>query len=137
MVISATSLLPGHESFPLDRIDDAIHRVRRQLRDVDYQPERFAADASIPVEEIAAKRHLIETIPPRGSRQQWHPQIEAVNRKMSAALGDVRERLHEKHSRLLLDRREAVIWNNREHPFCIYPVDELTSAFRQMLGEDR
>lgn len=136
MVMSATVLLPGHGRFPVEAIDDELHRLHRQRRDMEYQPERFASEADLPDDLIASKRSLLAAVPPRGQRRDWTEQVTQVNQKMSARLEPLRRQLDSQRHLLQEQRREAAIWNSREQSFCVYPLDYLTDAYDEMLGLD-
>ncbi|QDV43016.1 hypothetical protein Enr13x_28680 [Stieleria neptunia] len=134
MVMSSTVLLPGHQRYPSAAVDEAIRQRNRQLRDLDFQPERYAERGDIDPKWITAKRELLAAIPPKGQRRGWHGEITALNQKMASRLAALRQTLEEEKSELQQRRREAAIWNSREHSFCIYPLDYLMESYEQMLG---
>lgn len=133
MVLSATVLLPGHEHHPLTEIDAAIAGMQRRRRDLQYQGERFTDGASIDPEWVKAKQALISNIPPKGQRSEWHQEITKLNQKIAAALQDEMDQVDAALTELSRRRRAAAIWNSREHSFCVYPLQYLTSAYQQML----
>lgn len=133
MVLSSTVLLPGHESHPMHKIDRAIRSIQRDLRDLNYQPERFAESSTLPADMLVAKRAMLDSIPPPGQRHPWHEQITDLNRRMAAELEPLRQDFLDRRAALQEQRRETTIWNNREHPFCVYPLDFLTDAYTEML----
>lgn len=130
MVISATVQLPG-----LTVIDYTakIRDLRRQLRDLTYQPERFADRGKLDGTMITRKAELIAEGKPDGSAKAWHDELASINRSLCASLEPVRQSL-------LRDLAEAQrcdasqrLMASREHPFCIYPVDYLTDVFGKLL----
>lgn len=137
MVMSATVLLPGHERHPIEKINDAIRKLDRKRRDVDYQPERFSQAESLPSELVDAKRSLLTTIPPKGQRRNWHQRITQLNQSMSNELQTLRSEIDAERRRLVSQRRIASQWNSREHSFCVYPLDYLTQAYQSMMGSQR
>ncbi|QEG01858.1 hypothetical protein Mal15_59390 [Stieleria maiorica] len=134
MVISATVLLPGHQQYPVAEIDDAIRRHNRQLRELDFQPERYAEQGGLDPDKVAAKHQLLQSIPPQGRRRGWHQQITALNQQLASQLQPLRNHLTAEKVGLQDRRREATIWNSREHSFCIYPLEYLTDAYAEMLN---
>ncbi|QDV83131.1 hypothetical protein [Planctomycetes bacterium TBK1r] len=133
MVMSSTVLLPGHQRFPSAEVDAEIRKRNRQLRDLDFQPERYAGSGEIDPQWIAAKRELLAASPAKGRRRNWHEQITSLNQKMASRLDPLRKTLEAEKAELQQRRREAAIWNSREHSFCIYPLDYLMEAYEQML----
>ena len=131
MVMSATVKLP----FPSPADDSArIGQLKRKLRDTRFQPERFAGVVDLDGELMKRKRFLLEHQPPRGQRMQWHAELTEINRTLSECLAQ--------HRRLLIvelaDARrhassEAVLFS-REHPFCVFNLDDLQETFLRLLG---
>ncbi|MGI9472281.1 MAG: hypothetical protein ACR2NZ_12140, partial [Rubripirellula sp.] len=80
MVISATVKLPGTTT---QDHPHQIRRLKRQLRETRYQPERFADQIQMDPQLLERKRNLLESCPPRGSRKQWHDELTEVNESLS------------------------------------------------------
>ncbi len=132
MVMSATIHLPGVQ--PVDTGEE-VRALKRKIRETHFQGERFAANTDLSPELVREKQRLLETIPPRGQRQQWHLEVEQANRKLSDELATVRSDLQTK---LAAAQRKSVaqsILNSREHSFCLFPLDYLTKSFDKMLGK--
>ena len=134
MVLSATVLLPGHEQMSIAEIDGHLEGLSRKRRDLGFQPERFADLGCIPAEMIAKKQSLLSSIPPRFQKGAWHREITALNHQMESRLQSVRAEIDADRSILDARRREATIWNSREHTFCVYPLEYLKDAYQQMLA---
>jgi hypothetical protein len=134
VVLSATVLLPGHQQHSGLPIERQLESNKRDLRDIEFQPERFTDQANLPKELLERKASLLGNIPPRGNRKAWHDEVTEVNRQLRERLDDVRESLLEQRERLDRQRRDATIWNQREHPFCVYPLEYLTRTFAAMLS---
>lgn len=130
MVISATVQLPG-----LQVVDYAskIRELRRQLRDLTYQPERFADRVNLNDALLQRKATLISAGKPDGAAKAWHDELAAINQSLSTSLGSVRQGLLDQlaHARTL-DASQRLM-ASREHPFCVYPVDYLTETFGKLL----
>ena len=132
MVMSATVKLP------IDHASDHCTRVRklkRELRDTQFQPERFASVADLDPGLIARKKHLLDNQPPHGARGQWHREITEITRKLSLCLEDQRSRIA---TELVNARREAssdAILSSREHPFCVFSLQYLQTTFSKLLDQ--
>lgn len=137
MVLSATRLLPGVHP-PSGDLE--IRRLRRELRETAFHPERFASDLRGTQCELSdvvnlrdRKRELLAMIPPRGHRKAWHGELSDINEQLAGLLSETRIRLRE---RLAAARSRAAserVLASREHPFCLYPLENLRSAFAGML----
>jgi hypothetical protein len=134
MVISATIQLPGFESgLANHRHVEEISRLKKAIRDTIYQGERFVDQVELSSLDVDQKRQLLMQIPPRGSRKEWHRELEAVNLRLAEQTEPVRSQL-----RLQLHRAEQAVatetWlGSREHPFCLFPLDYLQAAYRDLL----
>ncbi len=133
MVMSATVLLPGFQDHSVAAIDSEIARRQRQLRDIRYQAERFAGQPGLREEWVAEKQALLSEVPPKGRRYHWFRRVVELNSLMSASLDGLRREVSSQRQQLLAARREATIWNSREHSFCVYPLQYLTDAYDAML----
>lgn len=132
MVLSATLLLPGHESHSPQSLEDQFQRLQRMKRDLEFQPERFAE--YVPADLIASKRELLFDMPPRRQRKQWHESITKLNHKMTSHLDPLCRNVDEQLDSLHQQRRQTDIWNSREHSFVVFPLEELTRTYRAMLS---
>jgi hypothetical protein len=134
MVLSATVLLPGHEQMSVAEIDGRLEELSRKRRDIEYQPERFDRSGYIPADLIEKKRSLLSSIPSTPDKGDWHREITELNREMSSRLESVRAEMDTNQSTLDARRREATIWNSREHAFCVYPLAYLKEAYERMMA---
>lgn len=130
MVISATVKLPGLE---LDDHSGRIAGLKRAIRDTEYHGERFADQVSLDSELLERKQALLAKIPPKGSRQAWHDQIQQINSTLSDRLADVRSSLRSELIGLQKQAASAALLASREHPFCIFPLDYLTQTYQSLL----
>lgn len=135
MVISSTVLLPGHEAHPISEINQRSRELKRRLRDIQYQPERIATAGELPEEWLLQKQRLLANVPERGNRHDWHIEISKLNDAMSGRLSHVLEETRSAKALLENDRRQAEIWNSREHSFCIYPLAQLQAEYESMLRQ--
>tara|TARA_R110002049_G_scaffold4601_6_gene32881 strand:- start:78492 stop:80267 length:1776 start_codon:yes stop_codon:yes gene_type:complete len=133
MVVSATIQLPGVE--PKD-FDEQIRRTRRLLRDTQYQPENFADQVTLDPDLLSEKADLLRRVPPRGEREQWHQEIERVNRRLSQSLSEIASALRSRLAELRSAKESQSRLASREHSFCLYPLDYLVDAFDSLLKPD-
>jgi hypothetical protein len=131
MVVSATVNLPGIETTDST---DQIQRLRRAIRDTEYQPERFVDRVTLDTELVQRKRVLLAKIPAKGQRQAWHDQIAQINSTLSDQLGEVKASLHGELAALQRKAASEAVLASREHPFCIFPLQYLTETYRKLLG---
>ena len=134
MVVSATIHLPGVRSRDFD---SDIRRVRRRLRETEFQPENFADQAPLDPNALKRKIDLLSRIPPRGQRQDWHREITHVNRILSASLAEARGALRQELAGLRSAKESQARLTSREHSFCLFPLDYLVSHFDSLLAPSR
>ncbi len=132
MVMSATIRLPG--SKPDTGFVQQESEIRRRLRDTVFQPETFADQASIDSSLIGHKRDLLNEIPSRGQKRDWHLELNRLNQRMSDALDDVRHGLLAELQANRLHQASQAVLNSREHSFCLFPLEYLTQAYEQILS---
>ncbi len=134
MVVSGTLHLPiAHERVTIAD----LRRAEQQLRELQFHPERFLADAGVrPTDRdgaatarlIEEKRHWIEqTVAPADARRRCRA-IRRANESLQPRLAERRAELTaraESQARRL--RAEAVL-SSREYGFCLYP-EKIFSGF--------
>ncbi len=130
MVISATIELPGVEAA---NYENEIRRLKRAIRDTQFQPERFAAQVSLDPELLERKRALLTKIPPKGERKAWRDQLEQINESLSTELDAIRESLRMELAQVQRRAASTAVLASREHPFCVFPLDYLTDTYRSLL----
>lgn len=132
MVMSATVKLP------IDNTSDHSTRVRqlkRELRDTQFQPERFANLADLEPGLIARKKHLLENQPPPGARGQWHREITEITRALSDCLEGQRSRIATELANARRQASSEAILSSREHPFCVFSLQHLQNTFSKLLDQ--
>lgn len=168
MVISATVLLPqartehnaGETESPANKpamfrnAKSQTVRLKRQIRDSIYQPERFAEVAELDASLVAEKRRLLLEMPSGesanskstelesseresaewSSKKRWHDRVAEINKRLSSQLSGLRSNLE--HQLSVAERRQ---WNesvlaSREHPFCVFALNDLVNTYRQLLA---
>ena len=132
MVMSATVKLP---------IDDAsdhstrVRQLKRELRDTQFQPERFANLADLEPGLIARKKHLLENQPPPGARGQWHREITEITRTLADCLEGQRSRIATELANARRQASSEAILSSREHPFCVFSLQHLQNTFSKLLDQ--
>lgn len=131
MVVSATVCLPNveHEDYEAEQ-----QRLRSEIRATQFQPERFADRARLDPQLVQRKRELLSDIPPRGRKQAWHDEVTRINEQLSASLEELRGSLRVQLARNSKNLGSQKVLASREHPFCVYPLQELTETFRGILS---
>jgi hypothetical protein len=127
---SATLLLPvKHRA----AAPNELRRVSRELRELDYHPERFlsrdgapsANNAADAAKVAAEKRRWIETpLTPENARTR-HLAISSANAALQPFVLPQRQQL--RNERDAIERRlcDDAILNSREFAFCLFPRDQL------------
>jgi len=121
-VVSASLYLPlGERPVP----ESALRAQRRKLRDLVFNPQRFAWEAGElddgTIALIRRKEDLISAInQPGAPKRQLTREIEAVNAELSRVLGPVAERARQELARLEARARSAAAALRRTYPFFLY-----------------
>ncbi|HEY8496128.1 MAG TPA: hypothetical protein VIK98_03720 [Limnochordales bacterium] len=121
-VVSASLYLPlGERPVPAS----ALQAQRRKLRDLVFNPQRFAWEAGElddgAIALIRRKEDLIGAInAPGAPKRQLTREIEAVNAELSRVLGPVAERARAELARLEARARSAAAALRRTYPFFLY-----------------
>lgn len=133
-VVSATLSLPLGER-PVQ--PGAVRALRRQLRDLRFNPQRFAWELGIPDQQLAAllrrKEELIDAIQQaeRGGSAGPSPkrvltrEIEQVNEALYRALGPVEQSLRAQLAELEVRAAAGAVATRRTYPFFLYDPAEL------------
>jgi hypothetical protein len=133
MVISATVQLPGIDSTDYSA---EIRRLKRAIRETEYQPERFADQVTFDSQILDRKRALLAQMPAKGQRKAWHDEMQRINMSLSLELDQVRSSLRFELAKVQRKATSKNLLSSREHPFCIFPLDYLTETYRSLLGKE-
>lgn len=130
--LSATLQLPiEHTS-----VDDSdLHRIRRQLRECQWHPERWLENKVSPAaaKALTSKRSWIETPKTPKNATARHQSIEAANVALRAAVATERARLEADEQRLVGAARASAVLESREYAFCLFPEDDLRRRMWQLV----
>lgn len=132
MVISATVLLPGLNS------NESVWRIpnlQRAIRDIEFQPERFADQYSMDPGLLRRKSKLLAEIPEKGKRRSWHAQVEQINNDLSESLRDLKMQFMKDLAQEKSRASAHALLASREHPFCVFPIDYLVETYSRLLKD--
>ena len=140
MVVSATALLPVDDK-TLTTTPDAdaaylpntVAATRIEIRRTHFAPETFADRFSLSPELCQAKKDLIANPPLPAEKKQWHEQIAAINTALSSELAPYRQSLQARLPEVRQSEVIAGLLGSREHSFCLFPLERLTSTFNRLL----
>ena len=114
---------------------DDVRAIERRIRDTVHHPESFADElGGNRVREFAViaehKRELIAAGWQEKQKKAWHDRVTECNDRMTALLGDVRQRFVQEREKLLADLHAANLLGSREFSFVLFPEETLP---RQLL----
>lgn len=133
MVVSGTLRLP-FPTFPA-KTDDCMH-LQRQLRNLDWNPERCLPRGQPWVEElVAAKMHWRQAEPTsKAARRERFRQLQAVNGNLRALIpSETVQQLQDSLSRCQQELRANEILQRRDFAFVLYPEETLKQFCTQIL----
>jgi hypothetical protein len=140
LTMSATLQLPvpGLDVQPEDET-----RLRRQLRDLDYNsdrhlPRELSSDQAALVEEkrrLVAQQHAVCRNRPgarcasstRGSGAGYtrFRRLQEINRQLTTSTQVARQRIEEELLRTRQHLAANAVWHDREYASCLYPAEKL------------
>ncbi|MGA2618601.1 MAG: glycosyltransferase family 2 protein [Thermoguttaceae bacterium] len=142
LVLSATLHLPIPRRAATP---DEARRIRRELRDLTFQPERFltrpsgrpAGDAPTPAapadELMAAKRRWIGTPQTAENAYQRWSSLRQINAELQPWVAPRRRELLELQSQTARALRAEQVLGRRDYAFCLYPEKELREFIQTLL----
>ncbi len=136
---SATLLLPLGEFPPPSRIIEQIRQAAHQLRDLDFNPQRYlpAFPAENPdaarlqkltqqrLQAIQTARQLRQTLAVAELRRQNFQQLRRLNQQLKLHLGPLDRQLHATLADLEHQLLQARLAHHREFPFALFPPYQL------------
>jgi len=131
-VVAGTLRLPVERAFPGFSTDDPAGRlaaVKRQLRDLEFHPERHLGPPDAAPREaldlVTEKGRWIETHPtPTLARRRCH-EIRAANARLATFTADVQRDLSARLGPLGAAVRAREVLAAREYPWCFFPEKTL------------
>ncbi len=129
--ISATLHLPY---IPLDASIEDVNALKHVIKDMDYNPERYASDEIMEDAEMktmmSEKKELIAKEPHNGKEKHLiFARIKELNalmkRKISSLIKEKEKEMEDLEKKLSYNS----VVTNRDYPFCIYPESMLGELF--------
>lgn len=118
----------------LERTNETIARLRRNLRDLTYNPQRFAHQASGCEELAAEKEELIQAInQPGAPKRALTRRIEAVNAQLAGKLEAVRKEWQTLLEQAQDRRQQLEVAVARDYPYFLYEPPQLWQAWLETL----
>ena len=131
-VISATAKLPFTQASKRTPDTRTLHR---SIRDTIYQPEKFESEFDLPSPILEKKRLMLQEIPAKGKRKQWHLELEQLNQQLASHLNEKRNHFRTELEQAQVKSAANRIVNHREHSFCLFDLNYLSETFKLMLNE--
>lgn len=106
--------------------------LRRQSQLLRSRPELFLnPDNTLDAELQTRHAGMIATIPPRGSKKQWHREITDIKAKVVDRVSSIRKENEEDLQRIEQRVHELRYLNSREYSFVLFPESALLPALRK------
>jgi hypothetical protein len=116
---------------------EPVAHVRRQLRDLEFHPERFldpAAAQSGPAAELsAAKRQWIDTPPTPVNARTRYQEFRRINQALQPWIDEARRRSLQQYQDAQRSQRISRVVTWREYAFCLFPEEMLRNFFASLL----
>ncbi|MCA9131534.1 MAG: hypothetical protein KDA45_00195 [Planctomycetales bacterium] len=136
-VATATLQLPLGEHADIHHLgetDEQRKAQRDRLWKLKYHAEQVDGQLNDEARLLAAKKQsLLEHIPPRGEKWEWHRQITAVNRRLSELTAEQQQQAKTQLEQLATQERYARVLFSREYSFCLYPLDFIAQQLSNLV----
>lgn len=130
IVASATMRLPVT---PPSMTEEVLRRARERSWELKFHGDQFIDSQPVEAERLRErKRQLLQNVPQRGQKWEWHRQITEVNRRLAELGSAEATRLREfiEHSSAQLRQRRLL--ESREMSFCLFPFDWLADQLKSL-----
>jgi hypothetical protein len=129
-VVSATLRLPLPR-FPATESD--LHTAERQLRDLEWNPQKFSTSRERFPDLVESKSQLIADEPEETpERRRWFRNLQDVTRQMRPAVADEFEAAERSQERVRAELAANVVLGNREYAWLLFPEETLPSFFARL-----
>ena len=133
-VVSGTLRLPVERTFPGFDADDPAARLaalQRQIRDLEFHPERFLEPLDAQPQEVRdlanEKRRWIDTFPTPALAKRRCREIRAANERMVFHARSIKDELLGRVGPLAAAVRARKVLASRDYPWCFYAEKTLKS----------
>jgi len=134
LVLSATLHLPvPHDAFDVEE----ERRIRHDLRQLDYHPERFLDPAAqhdpAVAQMVRQKRRWIDTPQTDANAKTRCHAIRRINRDLQPYVTKARTTLRKLHAAAKHSQHAAAVLNSRDYAACLFPKKSLLELARAVL----
>jgi hypothetical protein len=132
IILSATRLLPL-PAFPVRPADRSS--VAHELRDTQYNPQRYVGHADVPVDDLLRARQAWEEQRPadRAGRREGFRRLRALTAAVRLPLAGREEELRRRLDRIDHELAANAVLRRRDYAFCLYPAEALRPFCTQFL----
>lgn len=132
---TATLRLP----WPSELLDQskAVARLKRQLRDAKFNPQRLLAGSSDEqVSNLLEQRETwVEQSPPPGQGKQRRAEINRINHELQPFVEDQRKQIEAEIETRQSQQRFFQQATSREFSFALFPMEEIAQTFQKLLNQ--
>ena len=135
LMLSGTLLLP-FPTYPVE--DNDCRRLRHQLRDLDYNPQRsLAAETVDPVTAalLAQRQAWVARNPADadGKRHRWRA-LQSLTAQLRPAVAGRRDLARKQLARCRAQQQANAVLRRRDYAFCLHPEEELHAFCTRFLS---
>lgn len=134
-VASATVHLPLSESTNLraQRTADLISQQKQNLWRLKHQAERSIDPENDEAMQLTKKKQeLLENIPPKGEKWDWHHEMTQINRRLAELVSPQTDAARQNIAELAASEKQRRIEQSREFSFCLYPQDFVADQLKNL-----
>jgi hypothetical protein len=134
-IASATLHLPNAcgQALNADEVESEIQSVKDRIWRCQHHPEEFEDELGEQGRKVLAeKAALLEDIPPRGQKWEWHQKMRRVSEQLKELTQHVVNSGESELVRLQSELRQAELLESREFSFCLFPLESTSAALKQL-----
>ena len=136
VVATATLRLPLTDHLQLGSLQDNTNALQQASSDawhMRYHPEEHIDSPSSETEALLIrKRQLLDAIPPRGEKWEWHREITRLNQRLVELNAQALERNQQRLQELAVQTRQLKLATSREFSFCLFEQSYVAGALQQL-----
>lgn len=140
VVATATMRLPLADQLQLGSVQQNVNALQEASSDawhMRYHPEQHIDSPSAETDSLLQrKRELLDAIPPRGEKWEWHHEITRVNQRLAQLNVGSFERSQQRLQELALQTRQLKLATSREFSFCLFEQNYVAGALQQLASSE-
>ncbi len=140
IVATATLRLPLAEQLQLGTVQDnaqALQQASASAWHMRYHPEQHVSNSSDEIQTLLnRKRELLEAIPPRGEKWDWHREITRVNKRLAELNKQAFESSQKQLQQLVMQTRQLKLATSREFSFCLFEQNYVVDALQRLASAE-